>query len=239
VLDTDEDRETERTSGSAVDVVVGRVRALIKERGLRVGDVLPSEAELSNMFAASRNTVREAVRTLKAYGVVESRQKVGAVMIDRRQAAMTDLFAFAMEISPDTFQDIQGFRRLTEMNLGETLIGRISDAELDKLAQLNSAMAAKTDVERASELDFEFHQALIDAAGNRTLSEIYGMLRPVIQRLMRAGKEQREALDLAAAEHSDIIEALREKDRIAYVYHMNRHLQAGLKYIGNEERARP
>ncbi len=191
------------------------------------------------MFATSRNTVREAVRTLKAYGVVESRQKVGAVMIDRRQDAMTDLFAFAMEISPDTFQDVQGFRRLIEMNLGETLMGRISDAELDKLAQLNSAMAAKTDVERASELDFEFHQVLINAAGNRTLSEIYGMLRPMIQRLMRAGKEQREGLDLAAAEHSDIIEAFRKKDRIAYVYHMNRHLQAGLKYIGNEERARP
>ncbi|URK86739.1 GntR family transcriptional regulator [Rhizobium sp. RCAM05350] len=54
---------------SAVDGMVDHIRGLIHERGLTVGDVLPSEAELAVMFDASRNTVREAFRTLKAYGV--------------------------------------------------------------------------------------------------------------------------------------------------------------------------
>lgn len=220
-------------SVSAVDHVVSRMRALIREQKLGVGDVLPSEAELGAMFAASRNTIREAVRTLKAYGVVESRQKVGAVIIDRRQLAMADLFSFAMEISTETFQDIQGFRRLIEMNLADALVGRISNAELDAMADINMAMEATSDVDRASGLDFRFHQALIDAAGNRTLSEIYGMLRPVIQRLMKTGKSRRDALHLAAGEHTDILTALREQDRISYAYHMNRHLKAGLQYIAD------
>ncbi|MDH7804883.1 hypothetical protein P3T31_004957, partial [Rhizobium sp. AN70] len=32
------------------------------------------------------------------------------------------------------------------------------------------------------------------AAGNRTLTETYGMLKPVIQRLMMAGKSKRSTL---------------------------------------------
>lgn len=227
------DQAVEREPASAVDVAVARIRKLIKARKLGIGDVLPSEAELALMFATGRNTIREAVRTLKAYGVVESRQKVGAIITDGRQVAMTDLFAFAMDISADSFQDIQGFRRLTEMNLGETLIGRITDTELDAMAEINGMMEASQDVDRASEFDFRFHQALVDAAGNRTLSEIYAMLRPVIRRLMKTGKSRRDALHAAAGDHRDILDALRHKDRIAYTHYMNRHLQSGLEYLGD------
>lgn len=226
-----EDDTAVEGAGSAVELVVGGMRRLIREHGLGVGNVLPSEAELGSMFGASRNTVREAVRTLKAYGIVESRQKIGAVIVDRRQNAMTDLFSFAMEISADTFNDIQGFRRLTELNLGEMLIERITEAQLVAAETLNAAMEAATAVEAASVLDFRFHQLLVDAAGNRTLSDIYAMLRPVICRLMETGKSRRTALHAAVAEHADILDALRRRDRIAYGFHMHRHLQAGLRYI--------
>ena len=217
--------------GSAVDDVVRQIRRLIRERGLGVGDVLPSEVELAAMFDSSRNTVREAFRTLKAYGVAESRQKVGAVLTDQHQNAMRDLFSFAMEISVDAFRDIQGYRRLTEMNLFDLLAERLTEQALTEMEAVNAAILIAEDAERASELDFEFHRLLVDAAGNRTLSETYGMLKPVIQRLMLAGKSQRLTLETVVAEHGDILQALRDRDRIAFVYHMDRHLSAGLEFI--------
>ena len=216
---------------SAVDDVVRQIRVLIRERGLGVGDVLPSEVELAAMFDSSRNTVREAFRTLKAYGVAESRQKVGAVLTDQHQNAMRDLFSFAMEISVDAFRDIQGYRRLTEMNLFDLLAERLTDQALAEMEAVNATIRTAEDAERASELDFQFHRLLVDAAGNRTLSETYGMLKPVIQRLMLAGKSQRLTLETVVAEHRDIIAALRNRDRIAFVYHMDRHLSAGLEFI--------
>ncbi|MBD9444068.1 FCD domain-containing protein [Rhizobium sp. RHZ01] len=216
---------------SAVDDVVRQIRGLIRERGLGVGDVLPSEVELAAMFDSSRNTVREAFRTLKAYGVAESRQKVGAVLTDQHQNAMRDLFSFAMEISVDAFRDIQGYRRLTEMNLFDLLADRLADQALAEMEAANAAILTAEDAERASEFDFEFHRLLVDAAGNRTLSETYGMLKPVIQRLMLAGKSQRLTLEAVVAEHGDILQALRDRDRIAFVYHMDRHLSAGLEFI--------
>ncbi|MBP1858666.1 FadR/GntR family transcriptional regulator [Rhizobium herbae] len=216
---------------SAVDGMVQHIRGLIRERGLTVGDVLPSEGELAVMFDASRNTVREAFRTLKAYGVAESRQKVGAVLTDQHQLAMRDLFSFAMDISVDAFRDIQGYRRLTEMNLFDLLAGRISPETLEEMEALNRRIRESITPEEASDLDYQFHKLMVDAAGNRTLSETYGMLKPVIRRLMLAGKSQRPVLETVAAEHADIIQALRERDRIAFAYHMNRHLDAGLEFI--------
>lgn len=220
---------------SAVDDVVRQIRVLIRERGLGVGDVLPSEVELATMFDSSRNTVREAFRTLKAYGVAESRQKVGAVLTDQHQNAMRDLFSFAMEISVDAFRDIQGYRRLTEMNLFDLLAERLTDQALAEMEAVNAAILTAQNAERASELDFQFHRLLVDAAGNRTLSETYGMLKPVIQRLMLAGKSQRPTLQAVVAEHRDILHALRDRDRIGFVYHMDRHLSAGLEFISTEK----
>lgn len=216
---------------SAVDGMVENIRALIRERGLTVGDVLPSEGELAVMFDASRNTVREAFRTLKAYGVAESRQKVGAVLTGQHQSAMRDLFSFAMEISVDAFRDIQGYRRLTEMNLFDLLAGRIDSKILEEMDVLNARIRDAASPEEASELDFQFHKLMVDAAGNRTLSETYAMLKPVISRLMLAGKSQRKVLEDVSAEHADIVAALRAQDRIAFAYHMSRHLDAGLQFM--------
>ncbi|OLP53097.1 transcriptional regulator [Rhizobium rhizosphaerae] len=221
----------QEVKASAVDEMVGQIRALIRARGLGVGDVLPSEAELADMFSASRNTVREAFRTLKAYGIAQSRQKLGAVLTDQHQSAMRDLLAFALDISADAFHDIQGYRRLTEMNLFDLLMDHLTDADLAAMSNTNAALLAAGDAEDASARDFDFHLLLVTAAGNRTLTQTYGMLKPVIQRLMLSGKSERETLATVFAEHEAILEALRRRDRIAFTYHMDRHLRAGLVFI--------
>jgi DNA-binding FadR family transcriptional regulator len=136
-----------------------------------------------------------------------------------------------MEISVDAFGDIQGYRRLTEMNLFDLLADRISAETFAAMDEINRAIVSANSAERASELDFQFHKLLVDCAGNRTLSETYGMLKPVIQRLMMAGKSQRLTLETVAVEHADIVGALRRRDRVAFVYHMDRHLSAGLEFI--------
>jgi GntR family transcriptional regulator, transcriptional repressor for pyruvate dehydrogenase complex len=216
---------------SAVDSTVQHIRTLISAQGMAVGDVLPSEKDLAGMFGTSRNTIREAVRTLKAYGVVESRQKVGAVITNHRRAAMMDLFSFAMGVSSDSFRDIQGFRRLTELNLGEIIVGRISPSALDQMARFNDLMVATSDPVRSAEFDFQFHQTMIEAAGNRILSEIYNMLKPVIWQLMEIGKSERSARELAAGEHAQILAAVRDGDRIAFTYHLDRHLDTGRQFL--------
>src|SRR5690349_23341126 len=54
---------------------------------LRPGDRLPTEQFLSENFGVSRNVVREAIASLRAQGMIESRQGVGAFVSAARQPA--------------------------------------------------------------------------------------------------------------------------------------------------------
>jgi DNA-binding FadR family transcriptional regulator len=90
---------TQQLRSSAVDAMVTEIRGIISAGGLGVGDSLPTERELCERFSTSRNTVREAMRILKAYGLVEVRPKVGATIIDDRMARALELFSFDFRTS--------------------------------------------------------------------------------------------------------------------------------------------
>lgn len=64
---------------SAVDIVVNNIKQLLIERKLKPGDRLPSELEISEGMGVSRGSVREAMKILTAFGLVDIR--VGMVLI--------------------------------------------------------------------------------------------------------------------------------------------------------------
>lgn len=216
---------------SAVDRLVEQIRDLVRERGLGIGDQLPTERELGERFQAGRNTVREALQILKAYGIVEVRPKVGAVLSGQHEDAVRKLFAFQNEISPASFLDVQGFRRIIEVGVGDHLILNATAEDLDRLEAINAALIDNSDVEEAARVDFAFHEALVDMAGNKMLSTNYRLLQPLIVQIMRVGKSQRPAQVDTYQAHLEIIRALRDRDRVAYAYLVSRHLEYGLQYV--------
>ncbi|MAY61650.1 MAG: transcriptional regulator [Rhizobiales bacterium] len=225
--------ETIRPStASAVDDLVANIRALISDQGLKVGDNLPTERELCERFQASRNTVREAMRILKAYGIVSVRPKVGATIIDDRMERALDLFAFnTLEVSRSTFSDIQGFRTLLEVASVEELFERITADDVADLQRANDEMADAGSAVEASEADFRFHTRLIEVLGNKAILDVYKIMKPVILKIMVRGKTRRTFSTATHAEHSAIIEALSTRDRIAYQYRMKCHLEAGFPHF--------
>lgn len=213
---------------TTVDRVMDSIRDLISAKGLSVGDSLPTESELSKLFGASRNTVREAISKLKAYGVIETRKRVGAILVDNRHSAISALFAFNQNISPNVFNDIQGFRRLVEGGICETVIERCTEEDLSVLERLNAEMENAGTIAEAAEKDYQFHLHIVKLAGNSTTYDVYRFLEPVIRRLLESGKAQRIVRSDVGAEHRGIIQAIRSCDKLAYRYRMDRHLQSGL-----------
>ncbi len=219
---------------SSVDALVRDIRAMMRSEKLVVGDRLPTERELGERFQASRNTVREALRTLRAYGMIEVRPKVGAVIIDRAMEAVFDLFAFNVEVNRETFSDVQGFRRLVEVGIGEQVIMDATPSDLGPIDALNASMRHAETATDAAEFDYRFHAQLVALARNRTLDDIYRLLKPVILRLMLLGKTRRPTLADTFDDHAGIMDALRRRDRIAYAYRMSRHLEFGARFIAEQ-----
>jgi GntR family transcriptional repressor for pyruvate dehydrogenase complex len=219
---------------SAVDRLVEQVRGLVQERGLVFGDALPTERELGELFEAGRNTVREALQILKAYGIVEVRPKIGAVLSDRHEDAVHKLFAFQNEISPASFLDVQGYRRIIEVGVCDHLILNATIADIDHLDAVNDLILESHDADAAARCDFEFHQALVSLANNRTLLASYRLLQPVITQIMRVGKAAKPVQVDTHQVHAQIINALKARDRVAYTYLITRHLEYGLQFLAAE-----
>lgn len=61
--------------------VADKLLARIQNGEIRVGDMLPTEAELVEFYGVSRNTVREAMRGLTQMGLIERRPGAGTTLI--------------------------------------------------------------------------------------------------------------------------------------------------------------
>jgi GntR family transcriptional regulator, transcriptional repressor for pyruvate dehydrogenase complex len=224
-----DDLNSETAGGSAVEQVVAQIRALIDTDGLTVGDKLPTERELCERFAISRNTVREAMRMLKAYGIVDVRPKVGATIVDHRMNRAFDLFSFNVaEVSRQTFDDIQGFRELIETGTALHIFARATPAVIANLRAINQQMVQARSVVEASEFDLQFHTGLIALTGNKSILDIYGIMKPVILRIMQRGKTRRIIEGETFGEHEAILRAIEASDSLGYQYLMRSHLRAGL-----------
>jgi len=224
-----------RTGGrSAVDTAAGRILDLIRARQLNVGDVLPTERELSEITGASRNTVREALRTIRTYGLIEPKPRVGAVLADGQSIAIQNFFAAHMDVSRSSFADIQGFRRIIEVGIGDYIVLNATSAQIEALDEINARIVESRSIEEAAENDFNFPMALIGLADNRMLTDMYSFLSPVILRIMTIGKEMRPVLADTRAAHGEIIAALRARDRLAYAYLVSRHLDFALRFLPEE-----
>lgn len=212
--------------------LVDDIRELVAARGLQVGDPFPTERELCTILGASRNTVREALVVLRAFGLVETRPKSGAIVCDGHAEAVHRLLSFHRgEVSAEGFRDVQGFRRIVETGIGDHLILNATNDDLDALEAVNDRILKMHDPDDLVRADYDFHDALVTLSGNRTTLATYRMLRPVIEDIMRIGKSATTVKADTHAFHAELITALRQRDRIAYAYLIGRHLSYGLRHL--------
>ena len=172
------------------------------------------------------------MRILKAFGVVDVRPKVGATIIDNRMSQAFELFSFnLLEVSRETFSDIQSFRCLLEVSSVEDSLERVTPEDIAELRAINEGLLEVTPIDEASEQDFRFHTRLISVLGNRAILDVYTIMKPVILRIMKTGKTRHTFGTTTFREHSAVLDALEARDRIAYQYRMKSHLEGGYAHF--------
>ena len=79
--------------------LTGIIKNTITSGTLRVGDLLPSEAELCDKFEISRNTVRQAIGSLEEAGFVVRKRGKGTFVADPSTRRKGVQYSFTTEIS--------------------------------------------------------------------------------------------------------------------------------------------
>jgi DNA-binding FadR family transcriptional regulator len=83
----------------AFEAILGQFEEALASGALRAGDRLPAERELAERFQTSRTSVREAVRALENFGVVEVRRGAEGVRIcNTPREAFAELMRFHVAV---------------------------------------------------------------------------------------------------------------------------------------------
>lgn len=161
----------------AFEDIAAQIRGRLARQALRAGDRLPAERQLAEQFHVSRNTLREALRSLEIAGLLELRKgAAGGAFIkegggDAAVAGLADLYHLGA-IKPE---------HLTEARIIiGTEVARLACARRTKedLAALAANVAAaeeatlRGDVVQRAHINYEFHRLLARAARNPVLTVI-------------------------------------------------------------------
>ncbi len=167
-------KNPQSATGSAVDHVVLEIQRALKEKALNPGDQLPTEGELAEQLHVSRSTVREAIKILQAYGVVEVFQGRGSFISKKKEGISRDaiLFRYIM-LQPDE-DERWAFRELFERHVTANAIRTASPDDIAKLkANIEEMRASQDDGVKCTKLDLAFHQLLNTMEKNSMIRSAY------------------------------------------------------------------
>ena len=182
------------------------------------GDTLPNEDDLASRFGVSRSSVREAVKTLSAKGLIESRQRVGARIRPRADWHMLDpdLLGWHPDIRRDRplVASLLEARRIIEPAAAELAAERATEADLDGIAAAFEGMARASphDLEACCDADLAFHGGIIAASRNIVLCGLIATIAAALRASFRVTNSVIEDQARAIERHRDVLARLRHHD---------------------------
>jgi len=169
--------------------VVEQIQEMILDGQLNSGDRLPSERTMAEQFAVSRNSVREAIRTLEILGIVESRQGGGNFIAAGKIDCLFEPLSIMFKLSSGKFTDLLELRRSLEVEAASLAAKRITKPKAAKLSSLIDELKQTDDEARSIELDKQFHLLIAEFSGNTLLSGFLHAISRIFEQAVREGRK--------------------------------------------------
>jgi GntR family transcriptional repressor for pyruvate dehydrogenase complex len=226
--------------------VIGTVQALphrvaavlgkeISSGELPPGARLPTEQQLTEKFGVSRNVIREAIAQLRADGMIEARQGIGAFVLGPEQRA-------SIRIDGDALKNVNNMERLFELRCileveAATLAAARRDAS--NLEAISAALDRMSGEERWEEgsidADLAFHREIARATGNEYIHTFISFVCEQIRRSIeyaRVTNPLQDLIEINVGEHVRIYEALVKGDPEAAGGAMRAHIVGAAQRVG-------
>lgn len=211
---------------SLCDYVIDQIKQLIISGELEVGQKIPPERELAELFNVSRSSVREAMKVLSLQGLVK-RTNSGTVISSDLGSIIEETFTLQILLNQANFKEIFETRRLLEKELVFLTATRRTDEELCDIEKEVSRMelaVKNNDMELFLESDLSFHQQIALASQNTVLLYLYNAISDLVLKALKQVSHDRSVMDTSFNYHKKIYELIKNKDGQAARVTMEKHL---------------
>ncbi len=223
----------------ASSAIAEQIRNAILTGRVKAGERLAPERELAEQFGVSRVTVRDALRSIEAMGLIEVKvgARGGAFVTAPTGSKVAQSMSDMMVMSATSPEDIVEARLIVELGTVTLACARATDKELAHLRELcergRDALAAGN---YTRELSWDFHARIAKAAHNGAVDGLTQSFRSTLSMHPLRVREGPRAHELTVDEHLRIVEALEQRDGNTARRLMADHLMRGTTL---EERSAP
>lgn len=181
-----------------------------------IGEKLPPERDLAELLGVSRNSVREAIRTLDIMGVVSSQQGAGNYIDDRFDQNLRETLSLMYILQKVDYKALYEFRHALEIQSMRLAVERATIEEINRLEEIVDKMEKSNSEETIREYDKQLHYSIAESSKNILIIDNLNALSTVIDSFImdlrsKILTEERNKVKLQKA-HFEMVQAIRKRD---------------------------
>lgn len=207
----------ESTHRNLAQQVVHELGKKIMQGTYKVGDSLPSEADLGIEFNISRTATREAVKMLTAKGLISSRPRQGIKVVASKNWNLfdVDVLNWILLGKPDLYL-LRHFLQLRLALEPEAAFLAAQFAEESDLKEIENALIRMKDATNGQddthEADIDFHQSVLCASNNPFFIQLKNFIATALKINIRFTNRMIAVTVAEYQAHVDIFEHIKNKE---------------------------
>ncbi len=208
---------------------------IVVEQALAAGEKLPNELELAQSLGVSRATLREAIRTLAAQGVLEVRRGKGTFVSET--VGTIDDFGFdRLRHVRGQLHDLFELRSIFEPRAAALACRRATERERAEILEYGRAVeqCILQGKDRAA-ADRAFHAAIVRATHNEFLMRLLPLIDQAVSAALIAGEHQEQLTEDTRRDHALLMEFFSKGDDAGAEYAMAIHMRHSMDVMELEQ----
>lgn len=172
----------EQNSGNikAFEKVMNYIKGKILSGELCLGEKLPPERALAIELDVSRNSVREALRTLEIMGVITSQQGAGNYVSSNFEKNLVESMAMMFVLENLDYPQLSELRSSIEIKALKLAVEKRTPEQLKEILEIIDEMQEATNENRNVILDKQLHYMIAKCSGNKLILDILQALSGVM-----------------------------------------------------------
>ena len=203
------------------------------EKRFSVGDKLPNEIELSEELNVSRTTLREAIRILVAYNILEIRRGKGTYITEKVLEQPQDLEQLStVKVNA---KDLYEMRLIFEPEAAYLAAVRGTDAEIKRILDYGKRIEdeIRNGKDRTKD-EHSFHKAIAQATHNEFMNKLMPILYQAISKGVVLSTQSEKAINDTIGDHRMIMEFLEQRNAEGAKNAMRIHIMPAIKELDIE-----
>lgn len=194
--------------------VILQIKEMIVTGILNPGDRLPPENKLSQELGVSRNSLREAIKALVAFRVLDVRRGDGTFVTSLEPSILLEAVSFVADLYDDaSILDVFAVRRILEPAAVAQSTLKISNEEIEQLHELMQQVEESSTADELVQHDMMFHNKIVAAAGNDYLTSLLDSLSSsTVRARVWRGLTEDNAIEKTLNEHQAILDAIEDRN---------------------------